>query len=165
MCLSTLNDMTWGVYLTNWTFCSIPYTRLTSSKCKPLLNNPFAWACCKCVANMEISKDQISFEIKRLVQEHNKTGKQVPLREPDLMIVMTGGSMAYTRPDGVKVSAAKQISWRMPVPLSSRLARSVRISSGFSARFSKLTSLVLKDSCIRRCQGRKVSLIRSENNR
>ena len=35
--------------------------------------------------------------------EHNKTEKQVPLREPDLMIVMTGGSMAYTRPDGVKV--------------------------------------------------------------
>jgi hypothetical protein len=84
---------------------------------------------------MEISKDQTSFEIKRLVQEHNKTGKQVPLREPDLMIVMTGGSMAYTRPDGVKVSAAEQISWRMPVPLSSRLASSIRISSGFSARF------------------------------
>ena len=42
-------------------------------------------------------------EIKRLIQEHNKTEKQVPLREPDLMIVMTGGSMAYTRPDGVKV--------------------------------------------------------------
>ena len=39
----------------------------------------------------------------RLIQEHNKTEKQVPLREPDLMIVMTGGSMAYTRPDGVKV--------------------------------------------------------------
>ena len=156
MCLSTLKDMTWGFYLTNRTFCSWPHTRLTSSKCKPLLNNPFAWACCKCAANMEI---------KRLVLEHNKTEKQVPLREPDLMIVMTGGSMAYTRPDGVNVSAAKQISWRMPVPLSSRLARSVRISPGFSARFSKLTSLVLKDLCIRRCQGRKVSLIRSENNR
>lgn len=42
-------------------------------------------------------------EIKRLVQEHNKTEKQMPLREPDLMIVMTGGHMAYTRPDGVKV--------------------------------------------------------------
>ncbi len=42
-------------------------------------------------------------EIKRLIQEHNKTEKQVPLREPDLMIVMTGGYMAYTRPDGVKV--------------------------------------------------------------
>ena len=62
-------------------------------------------------------------------------------------------------------SAAKPISWRMPVPLSSRLARSVRISLGFSARFSKLTSLVVKDSCIRRCLGRKDSLIRLENNR
>lgn len=42
-------------------------------------------------------------EIKRLIQEKNKTEKQVPLREPDLLIVMTGGQMAYTRPDGVKV--------------------------------------------------------------
>ena len=42
-------------------------------------------------------------EIKHLIQERNKTEKQVPLREPDLMIVMTGGKMAYTRPDGVKV--------------------------------------------------------------
>lgn len=42
-------------------------------------------------------------EIKRLIQEYNKTEKQVPLREPELMIVMTGGQMAYTRPDGVKV--------------------------------------------------------------
>ena len=42
-------------------------------------------------------------EIKRLVLEHNKTEKQVLLREPDLMIVMTGGSMAYTRLDGVKL--------------------------------------------------------------
>lgn len=42
-------------------------------------------------------------ELKRLIQEHNETEKQVPLREPDLLIVMTGGHMAYTRPDGVKV--------------------------------------------------------------
>lgn len=42
-------------------------------------------------------------EIKRLVQEYNKAEKQVPLREPDLLIVLTGGRMAYTRPDGVKV--------------------------------------------------------------
>lgn len=42
-------------------------------------------------------------EIKHLVQEYNKTEKQVPLREPDLLIVLTGGSMAYTREDGVKV--------------------------------------------------------------
>lgn len=42
-------------------------------------------------------------EIKRLINEHNKTEKQVPLREPDLLIILTGGQMAYTRPDGVKV--------------------------------------------------------------
>lgn len=62
-------------------------------------------------------------------------------------------------------NAAKPTSWHMPAPHSSRLARSVRISPSSSVRFSKLTSLVVKDSCIRRCQGRKVSLIRSENNR
>ena len=42
-------------------------------------------------------------EIKRLIQEANRTEKQVPLREPDLLLILTGGRMAYTRPDGVKV--------------------------------------------------------------
>ena len=42
-------------------------------------------------------------ELKRLIREHNKKEKQVPIREPDLMIVLTGGKMAYTRPDGVKI--------------------------------------------------------------
>ncbi len=42
-------------------------------------------------------------EIKRLIQEHNMAEKQVPLREPDLLIIITGGEMAYTRADGVKV--------------------------------------------------------------
>ncbi|MDO4511660.1 MAG: DUF4143 domain-containing protein [Bacteroidales bacterium] len=42
-------------------------------------------------------------EIKKLVQEHNVSEKQIKLHEPDLMIVITGGEMAYTRPDGVKV--------------------------------------------------------------
>ena len=42
-------------------------------------------------------------EIKRLVAEHNKTEIQCPLREPDLLIVITGGEMAYTRHDGVHV--------------------------------------------------------------
>lgn len=31
------------------------------------------------------------------------TEKQMPIREPDLMIILTGGQMAYTRNDGVKV--------------------------------------------------------------
>lgn len=42
-------------------------------------------------------------EIKRLISEKNKTEKQIRLREPDLLILLTGGEIAYTRPDGVKV--------------------------------------------------------------
>ena len=42
-------------------------------------------------------------KIKELVRNYNETEKQVPLREPDLLIVITGGNMAYTRPDGVKI--------------------------------------------------------------
>ena len=42
-------------------------------------------------------------ELKRLIREHNEKEKQIPIREPDLMIVFTGGKMAYTRPDGVKI--------------------------------------------------------------
>ena len=50
------------------------------------------------------------------IRGHNKTEEQVPLREPDLMIVMTGGKIAYTRPDGVKIiplACLKDVkSWR-----------------------------------------------------
>ena len=42
-------------------------------------------------------------EIKRLVQQYNAKEKQIRLREPDLLMVITGGVMAYSRPDGVKV--------------------------------------------------------------
>jgi predicted AAA+ superfamily ATPase len=42
-------------------------------------------------------------ELKRLIREHNEKEKQIPIREPDLMIVFTGGKIAYTRPDGVKI--------------------------------------------------------------
>ena len=42
-------------------------------------------------------------EIKRLIQEFNEKEKQVPLRAPDLLMVVTGGDMAHTRPDGVKI--------------------------------------------------------------
>lgn len=40
-------------------------------------------------------------EIKRLVAEKNKS--EMKLREPELLIVLTGGEMAYTREDGVKI--------------------------------------------------------------
>ena len=42
-------------------------------------------------------------QLRDLIREKNKTEHQMPLREPDLLIVMTGGEMAYTREDGVKV--------------------------------------------------------------
>lgn len=42
-------------------------------------------------------------ELESLIRKHNETENQVPLREPDLLIVLTGGQMAYTRQDGVKI--------------------------------------------------------------
>lgn len=43
-------------------------------------------------------------ELKNLVRKFNEDdNKPVKLREPDLLIVLTGGEMAYTRLDGVKI--------------------------------------------------------------
>ena len=42
-------------------------------------------------------------EIENLIQEHNKKEKQVPLRLPDLKIVITGTEYGYKREDGVYV--------------------------------------------------------------
>ena len=42
-------------------------------------------------------------EIHRLIREHNLKEKQVPLREPDLKIIITGGPIAYKRNDSVFV--------------------------------------------------------------
>lgn len=42
-------------------------------------------------------------ELRDLIRKHGENERQVPLREPDLLLVLTGTDMAYTRPDGVKV--------------------------------------------------------------
>lgn len=42
-------------------------------------------------------------KIRDLIREKNQIERQVSIREPDLMIILTGGKMAYTRNDGVKV--------------------------------------------------------------
>lgn len=42
-------------------------------------------------------------EIRNLIREYNKTEKQCPLAEPDLLMVITGGAMGYTRNDGVHI--------------------------------------------------------------
>lgn len=42
-------------------------------------------------------------ELKNLIQHHNEKDSQIQLRLPDLLVILTGGNMAYTRNDGVKV--------------------------------------------------------------
>ena len=42
-------------------------------------------------------------ELRNLIRKYNETETQVPLREPDLLMVITGGEMAYTRDDGVMI--------------------------------------------------------------
>jgi len=50
-------------------------------------------------------------EIVGLIREHNLTEKQVLIREPDQLIVLTGGTMAYTRDDGVKIIPLGCLKW------------------------------------------------------
>ena len=42
-------------------------------------------------------------EIRQLIRKHNETEKQCPLAEPNLLMVITGGEMGYTRSDGVHI--------------------------------------------------------------
>lgn len=42
-------------------------------------------------------------KIRQLVKLYNEKEKQCPLREPDVLMVITGGNMAYTREDGVRI--------------------------------------------------------------
>lgn len=42
-------------------------------------------------------------QITELIKKYNEKERQCPLREPDMLIVITGGEMAYTRNDGVKI--------------------------------------------------------------
>ena len=42
-------------------------------------------------------------QLIELIRKYNEKETQVPLREPDLLMVITGGEMAYTREDGVKI--------------------------------------------------------------
>ncbi len=42
-------------------------------------------------------------EIRSLIRKHNETEKQCPLSKPDLLLVITGGELGYTREDGVHI--------------------------------------------------------------
>ena len=42
-------------------------------------------------------------KLQSLIREHNEHEEQMPIREPDLLIVLTGGQYGYRRKDGVYV--------------------------------------------------------------
>ena len=42
-------------------------------------------------------------QLKELIIEHNRTEKQNPIREPDLLMILTGDKFATRRADGVHV--------------------------------------------------------------
>jgi predicted AAA+ superfamily ATPase len=42
-------------------------------------------------------------QLKELIKKHNAENPKIQLREPELLIILTGGQLAYTRPDGVKI--------------------------------------------------------------
>ena len=42
-------------------------------------------------------------ELQRLVRVNREGEKQLPIPDPSLLMILTGGKMAYTRPDGVRV--------------------------------------------------------------
>lgn len=56
------------------------------------------------LGNREIEEGAVHLlQIKELIRQYNKKEQQCKLREPDLLLIITGGSMAYTREDGVKI--------------------------------------------------------------
>lgn len=42
-------------------------------------------------------------ELKQLIIKHNNENTKAKIKEPDLLIIITGGEMAFTRNDGVKI--------------------------------------------------------------
>lgn len=68
-----------------------------------LADGRYALIECK-LGSSEIEKGaEHLLEIRRLIVEKNKTENQMPIREPDLLIILTGGKIAYTRDDEVKI--------------------------------------------------------------
>ena len=68
-----------------------------------LADGRYALVECKLGSNEIDSGANHLLEIRRLIREKNKTEHQCPLREPDVMMVLTGGEFGYTRSDGVHV--------------------------------------------------------------
>ena len=53
-------------------------------------------------AEIEMGANHL-LKLQHLIREHNRGESQVPIREPDLLMILTGGEYAYRRQDGVYV--------------------------------------------------------------
>jgi len=101
MCIRDLKAYSYGY------FSSVGYYRdrygLESDVVLHLDDGRYALIECKLGSNEIEEGAQHLIQIHSLIVEHNKTEKQVPIREPDLKIILTGGLYGYTRKDGVHV--------------------------------------------------------------
>jgi len=101
MCIRDLKAYSYGF------FSSVGYYRdrygLESDVVLHLGDGRYALIECKLGSNEIEEGAQHLIQIHNLIAEHNKTEKQVPIREPDLKIILTGGQYGYTRKDGVHV--------------------------------------------------------------
>lgn len=101
MCIRDLKAYSYGF------FSSVGYYRdrygLESDVVLHLGDGRYALIECKLGSDAIEEGAQHLIQIHDLIVEHNKTEKQMPIQEPDLKIVITGGQYGYTRKDGVHV--------------------------------------------------------------
>lgn len=101
MCIRDLKAYTYGF------FSSVGYYRdrygLEADVVLHLGDGRYALIECK-LGSREIEEGARHLcQLHELIREHNKSETQMPIHEPSLKIVLTGGQFAYTRPDGVHV--------------------------------------------------------------
>ena len=101
MCIRDLKAYTYGF------FSSVSYYRdrygLEADIVLHLDDGRYALIECKLGSNeIEEGANHLT-RLHNLIVEHNRNEKQVPIAEPDLKIVLTGGQYGYTREDGVHV--------------------------------------------------------------
>lgn len=101
MCIRDLKAYSYGF------FTSVGYYRdrygLEADVVLHLDDGRYALIECKLGSNEIEEGSSHLIQLHNLIKDHNKTERQMPIREPDLKIVLTGGKYGYTRNDGVHV--------------------------------------------------------------
>lgn len=101
MCIRDLKAYSYGF------FTSVGYYRdrygLEADVVLHLDDGRYALIECKLGSNEIEEGSGHLIQLHNLIKAHNKTERQMPIREPDVKIVLTGGKYGYTRNDGVRV--------------------------------------------------------------